>query len=139
MPKTIGIVGTRKRDSLIDYREVRSAFNEIYQAGDIICSGLCPKGADRFAVIIANELELSDNKRLWFPAKWDDLNVPNTRIKYNKWGKPYNVLAGFNRDTDIARESDILIACVAKDRKGGTEDTIKKWKRFHKGKEPILV
>jgi hypothetical protein len=102
MPKTIGIIGSRKRDSLIDYREVRSAFNEIYQAGDIICSGLCPKGADRFAVIIADELELSDNERLWFPPKWDDINIPNALIKYNKWGKPYNARAGFDRNTDIA-------------------------------------
>jgi hypothetical protein len=139
MPKTIGIIGTRKRDSLIDYREVRFAFNKVYQEGDRICSGLCPKGGDRFAVIIADELRLPDKERLWFPPKWDDLKVPNARIKYNKWGKPYNAKAGFDRDTDIARESDILIACVAKDRKGGTEDTIKKWKKFHPGKEPILI
>ena len=139
MPKVIGIIGTRSRDSLIDYREVRSAFNEVYQEGDYICSGLCPKGGDRFAVIIANELRLPKHKRIWFPAKWDDLEAPNARIKYNKYGKPYNALAGFARNIDIAKKSDILIACVAKDRKGGTEDTIKKWKKFHPNKEPILV
>ena len=137
--KTIGIIGTRQRDSLLDYREVRAAFNKVYREGDIICSGLCPKGGDRFAVIIADELRLPEEKRLWFPAKWDDLKVLGAVVRYNKWGKPYNTKAGFIRNTDIARESDILIACVSKDRIGGTEDTIEKWKEFHPGKKPILV
>ena len=35
--------------------------------------------------------------------------------------------AGFVRNGDIANNSDVLIACVAKDRKGGTEDTIGKF------------
>jgi len=139
MNKVIGIIGTRSRNSEEDFQPTEKAFLEVYEKGDTICSGLCPKGGDRFAVLLANQLKLPNNKRLWFPAKWDDLKAPNVRIKYNKYGKPYNAAAGFARDTDIARESDILIACVAKDRKGGTEDTIKKWKEFHKGKEPILV
>jgi len=32
-----------------------------------------------------------------------------------------------------------LIACVTKNRLGGTEDTITKWKGFHKEKDPIIV
>ena len=139
MSKTIGVVGSRGRDSEEDFKLVEKAFLKIYKEGDAICSGLCPKGGDRFAVILADKLKLAHNKRIWFPAKWDDLKAPNALIKYNKWGKPYNARAGFARNTDIARESDPLIACVSKDRKGGTEDTIKKWRGFHKEKEPILV
>jgi len=37
-------------------------------------------------------------------------------------------------NTYIARDSDILIACVSKDRKGGTEDTIKKYLKLGKNK-----
>jgi hypothetical protein len=102
--KVIGIVGTRRRDADGDFEAVREAFLAVYEDGDTICSGLCPKGADRFAVALSEQY---GTKTLWFPAKWD------------KYGKS----AGMKRNTDIARNSDILIACVAEDRRGGTEDT----------------
>jgi len=136
MSKVIGIIGTRSRNSEEDLISTEIAFANVYTKGDTICSGLCPQGGDRFAVLLAKKY---NTLKLWFPPKWDDLKAPNAYIKYNKYGKAYNARAAFTRDTDIARESDILIACVAKDRKGGTEDTIKKWKEFHKGKDPILV
>ena len=139
MSKTIGVIGSRQRDSEEDFQLVEKAFLKVYEEGDTICSGLCPQGGDRFAVILANKMKLGHNKRLWFPAKWDDITVPGAVIKYNKWSKPYNVLAGFMRNTHIARESDILIACVSESRRGGTEDTITKWKNFHKEKDPIIV
>ena len=120
--KVIGVVGTRRRDKEEDFQEVWKAFGEVYEEGDSICSGLCPKGGDRFAVIIANRLGLPNDKRMWFPPDW----------------KKYGRFAGFIRNTPIAENSDILIACVSEDRTGGTEDTIKKFKKFH-GKEPILV
>jgi hypothetical protein len=45
----------------------------------------------------------------------------------------------YERNTLIARDArDYLIACVSTDRTGGTEDTIKKWIKFHR-KEPIIV
>jgi len=123
--KTIGIVGTRSRDSFEDYELVCNKFKKVYNTIDDnetirICSGLCPKGGDKFAVRIANDLSLLT---LWFPAEWD------------KYGKS----AGFIRNTDIARESDILIACVASDRKGGTEDTIKKFIKFHREENLYIV
>lgn len=108
MPKIIGIVGTRRRDTDQDFGLVKQAFLSVYEKGDTICSGLCPKGGDRFATILAKEYK---TPTLWFPAEW----------------KKYGRGAGMKRNTDIARESDILIACVADDRKGGTEDTIKKY------------
>lgn len=37
-----------------------------------------------------------------FPADWDNLNVAQCKIKYNKYGKPYNALAGLNRNMDMA-------------------------------------
>lgn len=119
MSKVIGIIGTRRRDSDQDFHAVYNEFSKYYEPGDKICSGLCPKGGDRFAVIIANKLGLPKDKRIWFPADW----------------KRHGRAAGFIRNTDIAKNSDILIACVAPDRKGGTEDTIKKWKKF--GNDPI--
>lgn len=49
-----------------------------------------------------------------FPAKWDDLDVENCVIKYNKFGKPYNALAGHNRNLEMAlyakEDNGVLIA-----------------------------
>ena len=135
--KVIGIIGTRRRDGINDYIAVLNQFIKIYEPGDAICSGLCPQGGDRFAVIIADILKLPDDKRIWFPADWNNLKAPGARIKRNKYG-PYNANAGFIRNTDIARSSDILIACVAQDRKGGTEDTISKFAAFH-GIDNLLI
>ena len=120
--KTIGIIGTRRRDSHEDFLKVRDVFMDVYQAGDSVCSGLCSKGGDRFAVMLADEFKLPDNKRFWFPAEW----------------KKYGKSAGFIRNTDIALTSDVLIACVSKDRTGGTEDTIRKFIK-HKGCSNLML
>ena len=117
MCKMIGIVGSRRRNSEKDYMAVRYEFLKIYEEGDIICSGGCPKGADNFAERIAKKFRVPIEI---FPADWA------------KFGR----VAGFMRNTDIAAASDVLIACVAPDRKGGTEDTIKK---FIKGKRKVML
>jgi len=136
--KTIGIIGTRRRNSEKDYDDVWKAFRNIYVIGDSICSGLCPEGGDRFAVLIADRIKLPSNKRIWHPADWNNLDVPNARIKYNKYNKPYNANAGFARDGLIARDSDVIIACVASDRRGGTEDTIRKF-LANKSRENLIL
>lgn len=118
--KKIGIVGSRRRNSPVDLKKVNDAFLINYLEGDTIISGGCPKGGDRFAEKLA---ELYKVPITIYKANWD------------KYGKA----AGFIRNTDIAKESDILIACVAKDRKGGAEDTIKKFKKFHPDGKVVLV
>jgi len=118
--KTIGIIGTRKRDELDDYQNIRSAFDKIYEKGDRICSGGCPTGGDRFAGGIAKTTGIPII--IFYPA-WDT----------------YGRGAGFIRNGLIAKESDVLIACVSKDRTGGTEDTIKKFKKEHPNGDVILV
>jgi hypothetical protein len=118
--KVIGIVGTRQRDYKADWGVLKLAFLVHYKDGDIICSGGCPKGADKFAKDIATTGKLP---YLEFPADWD------------KHGKA----AGFIRNTQIAEACDILIATVVESseakggtHKGGTEDTIRKFKQFMK-------
>ena len=117
--KIIGIIGSRRRNSNKDFQLTKHQFLKIYNPGDTICSGLCPKGGDFFAVELSKEFK---TKTLWFPADWE------------KYGKG----AGFIRNTDIAKKSDILIAVVSGDRTGGTEDTIKKYLNLGKT-ELILV
>ena len=123
MNKVIGIIGTRRRDTFIDFDMVYNAFKKYYNNGDCICSGKCSQGGDRFAVIIADRLGLSKDKRMWYPANW------------NKYGKS----AGMIRNTYIAKDSDILIACVAGDRRGGTEDTIRKFVKMYGERNLVIV
>ena len=118
MSKIIGIIGTRCRDTIHDLEIVEEVFLRFYEPGDTICSGLCSKGGDRFAVILADKYNTATK---WYPAQW----------------KKYGRSAGFKRNLDIAKNSDILIACVSSDRTGGTEDTIKKFTKL--GKHTLVL
>jgi hypothetical protein len=105
--KTIGIIGSRRRDSEQDLRQLLQTFLKHYVEGDHIVSGGCYKGGDRFAEVMAKTLQI--------PIK----------IYYAQWTK-LGKCAGFKRNTNIAEDSDILISLVAEDRTGGAEDTITK-------------
>lgn len=124
--KIIGIVGSRRRNTSEDFQKVRATFfHECYVHGDQIVSGGCSTGADNFAELIAKQYQI--------PIK----------IYYAEWNR-LGRGAGFARNGLIARDADVLIACVAPDRTGGTEDTIKKFKAFHRlngggSLEPVLV
>lgn len=117
-PRIIGIIGSRSRDSNIDYKKCLEVFERIYETGDWIVSGGCPKGGDRFAEIIARKYGTTI---IIHHADW------------NGQGKS----AGFKRNGKIANDADILIAIVSHDRKGGTEDTIAKAVKLNK--EIILI
>ena len=116
--KTIGIVGSRRRDAIEDYQKCFKVFMSYYEDGDKIVSGGCPKGGDKFAELIAKEFDIPI---VIHSAQW----------------KVFGRRAGFIRNTKIAEDSDILIAVVAPDRKGGTEDTVKKVQM--RGKKVVLV
>jgi hypothetical protein len=117
--KMIAIIGTRRRDTLAAYKKVEEKFFEVYNEGDWIVSGGCKKGGDRFAEMIA--------KKYGVPIL---IFYPNY-IKFNKWEAPKE------RNTDVSENADLVIACiitpedgfenVLKRKKGGTEDTIRKF------------
>lgn len=106
--KVIGIVGSRRRSKVDDYWKTLDAFRKTYQDGDQIVSGGCPSGGDYFAEKI---------------AKGEQVPITTHYAKWKKNGKA----AGFIRNGDIAKQANVLIACVAEDRTGGTEDTIIKF------------
>ena len=106
--KTIGIIGTRRRDSGQDLWDTVDAFKRVYRVGDRIVSGGCPQGGDRFAEVIARSMQIP------------------IMIHYAQWNT-YGKSAGFRRNADIANDADIMLAVVAEDRTGGTEDTLKKF------------
>ena len=127
--KTIGIIGARSRNSIQDYKETLKVFNTVYEDGDKIVSGHCPRGGDKFAEIIAKDLGLTEEngKLILHKSDWD------------KHG--YN--AGFARNTYIAEDADVIIALVKNNDDlffGGTGDTIEKAiKLFGKGLEKDII
>ena len=126
MSKKIIIIGSRRRDSSADFQLVYETFKEHYKDGDIIVSGGCPKGGDRFAEIIASRLGLTEkNGGL----------IIHRPIKPQVGQKWEFTKAFYERNTVVAKETDensVVIACVAEDRTGGTEDTIRKIKKINK-------
>lgn len=128
--KIIGIVGTRRRDSeMRDLPILLKAFKKIYERGDSIVSGGCEEGADRFAELLAKNF---CSITIHWPRHEDlhpELVETNPRAAW--------AIINFARNTLIAQDCNILIAMVAPDRKGGTEDTIKKAKKL--GKKVIII
>lgn len=124
MSVKVGVVGSRRRNQRSDFYIVRSEMIqciEKYTKDNIVfVSGGCPKGADNFAEQVAEQFKIPMIIHKPDKNKLDkDLVKRNAKVAY--------AIINFDRNTLIAEDSDILIACVAHNRKGGTEDTIKKY------------
>jgi hypothetical protein len=118
--KTIGIIGSRRRNSDDDLKITEQILLSILEEDDWIVSGACKEGGDHFADILYKKYQVNFK---CYPAKW----------------KKHGKIAGFLRNTNIAEDSDILIAVVAEDRTGGTEDTIKKFcKKYNKTEQELI-
>ena len=115
--KVIGIVGSRRRATRDDQILLAAKFREVYKPGDSIVSGGCPTGGDKFAEDIARYWGLS------IIIHYPDWNNRKKEIETDELARK---IAGFVRNTKIVEQCDILLALVAEDRTGGTEDTIKK-------------
>jgi len=127
--KVIGIVGSRRRDEAIDLELLIKAFFEIYVPGDKIISGGCKQGGDKFAEWIAAKLNLTEENGGLIIHRPKELPKGSQYLDY--------VNANYARNTLIAEDCDVLLALVARDRKGGTENTIKTATKL--GREIILL
>lgn len=124
------MIGTRKRDTSAAFKEIRKVFDEIYEEGNWLCSGGCPKGADRYAEQLA--------KSEGIPII---IFYPN--YKRFRGGAP------IIRNGDVADTADKIIACVMNpedgidavlERKsGGTEDTLRKFVKRTGDKSKIYL
>ncbi len=122
--KRIGIIGTRKRNGADSFQKVKKKFFELYEEGDIIVSGGCQSGGDRFAEVI---------------AKQNGIPILIIYPNYKKHGRAAAII----RNGPVAEASDIVIACVVdpddgidevlKRKKGGTEDTLRKYTKHKRG------
>ena len=129
----IGVVGSRTRNTDYDLCMVRNQIMWLINKYGIdnitLVSGGCPKGADKFAEVVAQELNLLKTMIIHKPKK---SSLDKKLMKVNP--KAAYAIINYARNTLIAQDSDILIACVSHNRKGGTEDTIKKFEKLKKGK-----
>jgi len=119
------VIGTRRRDTAAAFDLIKKKFFEIYEEGDWICSGGCPKGGDRCAEQIAKQEGIPI--LIFYPA-------------YKRYGRGAPTV----RNTPVAEKSDVIVACVVrpeegldeilKREKGGAEDTLKKYVGHNKTK-----
>ena len=114
----LGIVGSRRRNNPEDKELIKKRILLI--GPEEIVSGGCPRGADRFAEQLARDLKIPIT-----------IYRPDCALSAGRWKF---IEACYIRNEKVARRSDILLALVAPDRKGGTENTIKHFRRIHGGR-----
>jgi len=88
-------------------------------------------GADKLGEIFAKEFNIPTEI---FEAEWENFAEP-CKIKKNSYGKEYNALAGFNRNTKIIEKAN-LVAVFWDGKSPGTRDSMKK---AHQMKKDILI
>lgn len=118
------IAGPRNFDN---FEEVVKAVKESgFQVTEIV-SGAA-KGADTLGEEYA---DINGVPKKRFPAKWNNIKGKDPKhIKVNKWGKKYYVLAGFDRNQEMADYADALIAIDLGT--SGTADMIKRMEKAGK-------
>lgn len=124
--KILAVVGSR---AFFDRKRGFKFLNPIFRIHSTlveIVSGDA-EGADAIGKRYA---EAHDIEYTGIPAKWQDMSEPCIR-KVDRRGREYNALAGINRNTDIAKYCDILVAFWDGKSKG-TKDVIAKAKAFKK-------
>lgn len=88
----------------------------------VFISGEAPSGADNMIIRWCVQHQAD-----WcgFPAQWDRTDGSVVRIKYTRTGRPYNALAGFQRNQDMAEYATELWAFYD-GRSPGTRDMIER-------------
>lgn len=135
----LAVIGSR---TIKDRRRVYQEIDEMRKEYDItvIVSGVSLEdendtGPDTYGRDYALENGLA---YLGYPAEWDNLQAFPCKIKNTKFGKPYNALAGFNRNTFVAEDSDIGLS-VWDGKSRGTKDTMDKMEVQGKFVKTVIV
>jgi len=97
------VAGSRSVD---DYSTVSKAIESAPFRPTVIVSGDAP-GVDTLGALFGTKHNIPVEH---FPADWDNLNVTPCKIRRDKRGNPYNVLAGMIRNERMANNAEALIA-----------------------------
>jgi len=123
----VAIVGSR---DITDYSILEEAVKKSgFKIKEVVSGGA--KGVDSLAEDFAGQNKL---KCTVFKPDWNNISSPNAIVKVNNYGKQYNVLAGFERNTKIVEYCDAMIAID--NGSNGTNDSISKMKETGK---PLYV
>jgi predicted Rossmann fold nucleotide-binding protein DprA/Smf involved in DNA uptake len=124
----LAIVGSRKYKNRDRIEKVVNFYIKNY--GEItIVSGGCPDGGDFLAKDIALSLKIKYHEFPPIHFKHNEYCVSSE----DQYDKSYHVSNFFNRNTQIAKHCDHLIAFVIKNVKSnGTMDTVTKARKFGK-------
>ena len=113
-----------------DYRPVMRAIKAAALVGitvdELVC-GMAP-GVDMTGYWFAKMARIPIIEK---PALWDDITVPGAVIRTRKDGRKYNVLAGLNRNEEMALVADSLIA-IWNGVSTGTGDMISRMRKHNK-------
>ena len=125
----VGIVGSRKytnKNKIKDFiYELKEGFGDEVE----IVSGGCKFGADKYAKKFALEFDM---KYVEFPAVHESYNMHCILPRY-KYGKPYAVWHFFERNKEIAKYSDKIVAFIPEGIKSnGTMNTIEHARKMEK-------
>lgn len=117
------ICGSRTFENMLTIEDVQEAVKKSKFKITEVVSGECA-GPDLLGHAWADFAGVPVKE---FPAKWDDIsNCKNP--KYNKYGKPYNPRAGFERNSEMIKYADGVIA-FWDENSNGTEHTINEAKK----------
>lgn len=130
-PFIVGVVGSRRRNSLHDRKLVFRLICWLYGrerggSGFSVVSGGCPQGADAFAKECALKLFTPPLSYIEFPI---DKKGIETKWEFTQ--------RAYERNRMIAEKASELYCLVSLDRTGGTENTIKH--SLQMGKPVFLV
>lgn len=110
-----------------DYAKVESALDALMHLtgtdGDVIVVHGGATGADTLAGKWASSKGFL--QKVYTP-EWDDISSPGALVKYNKYGKPYNALAGPVRNQRMLDENPDISYVVAFPGGKGTSDMVKR-------------
>ena len=125
----VGIVGSRKYTNKNKIKDFIYELKEVFGDEVEIVSGGCKFGADKYAKKFALEFDM---KYVEFPAVHESYNIHCILPKF-KYGKPYAVWHFFERNKDIAKYSDKIIAFIPDGIKSnGTMNTIEHAQKMEK-------
>ena len=125
----VGIVGSRKYTNKNKIKDFIYELKEVFGDEVEIVSGGCKFGADKYAKKYALEFDM---KYVEFPAVHESYNMHCILPRY-KYGKPYAVWHFFERNKEIAKYSDKIVAFIPEGIKSnGTMNTIEHARKMEK-------
>ena len=128
------VAGSRGYSNKLDFKDLLEEYLQDLNGPILFVSGDAVSGADKLIIEYCEERNLP---LLKIPAEWDNLEVEPLLIKYNK-GKPYNALAGHNRNQKMINIATHLL--VFWDGKSpGTRNAIKSAEKRKVKTKVILI